>query len=134
MTLLVILAEVDPAKSKAFYGQHASHSRSGWPFSGVSIPAKVLHSVKGPLLPAHSHDIYFVRGGSCGVSSKSLPSRKTKYLLSGKGLTSLSTNHEALNCIQNKSYSNAYKFKQIVTMDIERCETLHCSCYYYYYY
>ncbi|CDI98469.1 conserved hypothetical protein [Echinococcus multilocularis] len=79
----VILAEVDVLESKPFYGLRGSHSSSGWPYSGASIPIKVLHSVKGSLRLHERVDIYFIQGTSCGITNTMFPRHKGKYLLSG---------------------------------------------------
>lgn len=80
----VVLAEVDVLESRPFYGLRGSHSNPGWPYSGASIPTKVLHSVKGSLRLHERVDIYFIQGTSCGITSAMFPRRKGKYLISGK--------------------------------------------------
>ncbi|KAL5970234.1 hypothetical protein TSMEX_001976 [Taenia solium] len=77
----VVLAEVDVLESKPFYGLRGSHSNPGWPYSGASIPTKVLHSVKGSLRLHERVDIYFIQGTNCGITRAMFPRRKGKYLL-----------------------------------------------------
>lgn len=80
----VILAEVNLVDSKPFYGLRTNHSSAGWPFSGTSIPIKVLRAIRGPLRTDQYLNVYFFVGSSCGVTSNMLPHRNGKYLLSGE--------------------------------------------------